>query len=195
MNAVLVNDLKLFSNDMISKFRKKKLPDIQSFQKDVEKANTHITRYQEIIEDLQNRINEQNKGIHVDMNQNLWDGNYFCMSNLSQEHLEKIRQVGEAVNKFSELVQDFIRVFKEEFAQWVINKPQEELSPLENVTLKITDAFSRLEHVSIQDETFEVMVVLTCQRITVHSKRASYSRVLSTTCEQRYHYSESSFEL
>ncbi|KAG2387287.1 hypothetical protein C9374_001619 [Naegleria lovaniensis] len=147
MNAVLVNDVKLFSNDMTSKFKKKKLPDIQSFQKDVEKANTHITRYQEIIEDLQSRINEQNKGIHVDMNQNPWDGNYFCMSNLSQEHLEKIKQVGEAVQQFSTLVDDFIRVFKEEFAQWVINnKPQEELSPLENVTLKITDSLTHLEN-------------------------------------------------
>jgi len=149
-DAVLSNDLKLFSNDMASKFKKKKLPDTASFQKDVERANQHIQRYQEVIQDLQSRICEQNRGISVELDEQSVTklGNYYSLSNLQQEHVQKIQQVGEGINRFYELVSKFYTIYQEELAPWITAKPLEDKSSLEILSTEIPKSLNMLEKVS-----------------------------------------------
>ncbi|EFC42051.1 predicted protein [Naegleria gruberi] len=146
-DSVLANDMKLFSNEMSSKFKRKKLPDAASFKTDVEKANLHIQRYQDIIEELQTNIDEQHRGQSVVLNEQTLHtgGNYYIMSNLSVEHNEKIQLLGEAIGRFSTLVDQFMHVYHEEFTQWINPKPVEEKSQLEELSVSIPEVLTTLE--------------------------------------------------
>ncbi|KAL9645703.1 hypothetical protein ABK040_003435 [Willaertia magna] len=168
-NEILKPDLALFSQDLSSKFKKRKVPEYHTFIKDVEKANQHIQKYKEIINDLNCKIKEQNGGEEIQINNNNTKGNYYSLVNLSEEHILKIKRLGEGLSKLQLLTQQFTKIYNEEISSWIKEIPEGEFS-LGKMSTDVFELFNHIEkfvqHVHLVRQMYEELMSNTNQTLS-----------------------------